>query len=559
MAVVSTFCNERVVAQEMYDWIRNGGFEDGTGEELIVNGDVEQGDSIGWDVGGSTVSISSVESRSPTHSVLQSASMGANGHAHYNMTENVSVSTMVDCGFWLMGGSSIYDQSIRVTYTDNDYDDWDYTGLGNGSWLYMDVFNNMSWAEGKDIWFFTFSFSGSTTSSWKNYIDDFSMKSALIGQTEITSKTSPWYDCDLDDSDFNQQINTTFGRYSGACYGDKFGEEDTGFFESWTNIVPNFGYDIYVEGMITGLPVFVIQDIGYLPSNNVDELSLWVYCTGEGAQSIMVTLIYGDGSYNRAEKQFASFEQWTKLDFTSDVRSNKYIIQVMFLLSGGDGYQTGSWVYVDDISMISDIPVGQSGFEWVATPEPITYDYNSFVQYYGVAEKFYCSVYDVDGEKTENGTYTVDTEIDYKSGSIVNGEFQFQLIKRSNSVNHTELLTVQIDVENRSLVIVIYATWWVYSGDGLPPIDGNGDGGGTDWASMPSYLQFMMYFSVFGLPALALGAYGSQSKPSWGIQGFIGGGCLSIGVGVLLEMIDFWFVTLFFLLLVFMLITWKRA
>ncbi len=428
-----TFLTFYTVKATSYEWIDNPSFEDGLGEELIRNGDFESGTfSDGWSQDG-TVAIVTSGFHSATHSVLYNND--ASDNLNHYLEENITTSSILSwsvyygsdstlaSGWWLYVGYNDGTQEgmpLPINYT--------YPEGQSIVWVKIDLLNHIDLDEGKLIQ--RFWIQGSAGSGAYVWFDDFSMRSAIIGQTEITESTFPWYDEDLKGKDTDQLINTTLGHYGECSYQSRF-------------VQPKY---------------FCYQDIPFLYTNNIQEFSLWVRNTGSGLNTMLIELQYSDGYTYQVEKDYASLNEWTKLDFTSYIETGRILTKIGFkpLRSGTDG----TYVNVDDVSLLATLPRNDYSFKWWLSPAPILKTNTMFKAYSGRNYLFFGEIYDENGTLTENGNATITSTWGLSTTvTITNGRFNFTIIPPTISYSVYESILFDVVLETRYFVLGLNAQW----------------------------------------------------------------------------------------------------
>lgn len=504
-----------VHAQTTYNWVLNDGFEDYLGEEQIANGDFENGLNDGWSQYGGTLTVSTTYQNSPTTSIY----IATSPTLRYNFTDSLNVASVSSITFYALPYNWQTIFLLKVYYSDDTHTDVTYNadtlqltdfiveGEANG-WNYLS-YGVGNFSEGKSIVMLEFD----TTAQWV-CIDDVSVKTYAVGQEDITSSTLPWYNPLV--ASAHNVINSS--QYRTGSYSLKLTERMLYYQEN-------------------------VQDFDYLPTDTVSEISYYVKTDSTTARRVYCKLTFGDGSQKTEYQNIVSASGWTKLTWFDDayaLPTGKFITKLSIYsytsISSGD-VET----YVDDVSILSTLPVGQSSIFWYVMPSADNYIENSDDAYsyglvfygkmavvkYGVLYRFYGEIFDDTGLKTENGTYQVfSNEPFVKSGSIINGEFEFQMDARVNTddTNRTEAVLINIDLDDRSFSFTAYF-YWVYLTQPVPSITPTPSDNGLPSLN-EDYNRFMSYVGILIVvlaPAFILAV--PLKMGSWGA--FIG---LNIGV-----------------------------
>lgn len=456
-----------------YEWLLNGGFENSVGLDLAPGGSFSIYPNGYWN---GTAS----QYLTKYHSASESVRLYSNA-VWCNFSEVVPVASVGRFSFW-MNGSSGYIMAVWVRYSDGSAASFN-EAIGvvtdASKWVYHDVTTDHPFAEGKSIRSIEFSAGANEI-----LLDDVLIISRITGQNGITTQTRPWYDGDTSGSDVYQTINNTFGHSGNCSYQDSFG----------TTTARN--------------PILAIvkQDLNWIATANVTGFTMWAYVTTEASAQVTAYFVYSDGATSQKEIDFASPNQWTPLDFTAGITANKFLVRVAFGLTGGN--YDGSKILIDDVSLTCNVPATTTFIEWSVTPEPLTVTSNTFSQYMGVSTVFLCTIYDINGVASENGTFVATSSLGQIMGTVSSGFLTFQMQPRIGTGNITETYTVQLFLDTRVVTVQIRGTWIVLEPDATSDTTGTATEQFVD-----NVIMYLVALTVVLLPgvvllALKLGGFG---------------------------------------------------
>lgn len=465
-----------------YEWLQNPGFEDEGGLEMCSGGNFESGIVSGLTLTGAAAFSTAWAAHSPTTYVV----INGAGSIQYNWTTPIPVGSIASIGMWVNCSLGSYTSTFHCSYyySDGSWDtgaNFDFNSSIDGYWFYFDIVGY--WGrpdEGKSLKCLMIVWNDGSVC-----YDDVSLITYSQGQTTITTQTTPWYDNDYS-VDTYQLINQTFG-HSGSCsYQNSYG----------TIAAPN------------GIMATVFQNVPMVPTANVSSFSMWAYSDSISAWQITAFFIYSDGSTGAKSLMFNSYNQWSLQNFTSGLAANKYLLKIGFAVTAGQ--TDGSKIWIDDLSMTCNVPTTTEFLDWSITPEPFIQTSNTFSQYQGVTSTILCTIYDIGGLASENGSFVATSSLGQVLGSVTFGFFSFQLLPRTGTGNITETYSIQIFLPTRTVILQIRGTWLALD----PGTDGETDPTQTETDRFINNLaMYIIALVVVLLPgvvlvALHLGGFG---------------------------------------------------
>jgi len=442
-------------ADGRYNWIKNPSFskgkiniiEDGGFESGELNSGVEYGN---WTAG-------SIYTNKP-HSGAYSCYYSHSTIATYELAEDYRVlgSEIDFLEFYYLVSITTYTQKVSVTYTDGTSEciaQWDESE--SNVWKYKRI-NGTSFNQQKRIWKIKFS----TVYGCSGYIDDVILYwDTGTAQDDITPYTSPWY-----------------------C-GGKPPFDYIGF----NTVIGHTGSDSLYFGYTDR---FLYQDIDYLPTNTIAFVDLYYYATE--TTEITVTLVYSDRTYSSRTKTIHDTGgEWEYLNFgASWIEPNKYVIQIQITIPDYIPF----YVNIDDVGLWSSINTDYKRFSWYLTPQPIRQTSYYADVYQGVKYTLNCEVRNSTNGLSENGTYTISTQMETLRGNVVNGVFSAQLSPRQGTTDFMEQIVIRIDLENETILVELTFNW-KYTG--APPQQ-------TE-QGMAQIVGMIIPFAFLFIPTLILG------------------------------------------------------
>jgi hypothetical protein len=497
-------------ATTYYEWIQNGGFEL-SGGNLVGNPSFEDVNASfypnNW--------VSMVHVGNTTSAVFYDGARSAHFDAAgvgliYYFANNYSSDIISSVTAWWKGsGSNGY--AMRLGYNDSSYTD--ASGAVTSSW----VQHGLSATAGKFVEYVSVSeYAGS--GSQDNYCDLVFVGVVGSGQTDFTPISLPWYAAE----NWPYQAVAVGPAHSGVC-------------SAYT------GY--------SSAALQIVQDIGFLDSNAVHNVSLYAKAAGNtaGDKVVRFLVVYGDRSYSYQDLSVNDTEGWKLLNFTGFILANKVIIQVQLSVRSG---ATNDYVSFDDVSLLASVPVGRALFTWSLSPVPVNCTNSTFYGYELTGYVMTCFVYNDTGYPVESGSYTVVSGSGIQSGNIAGGTFSFLIAARSSSGDFEENFVIYVVTSSHSFSVNIVAHWiYVAGGEENPPSEGG-------WYAIPNFASFIVLFVICGLPAFVLGMAGA--KGGWGLQGLLLGLFLGVSAGVIVGLVPFWFIFVNVLFVVLFLFSMMR-
>lgn len=328
------------------------------------------------------------------------------------------------------------------------------------------------------------------------------------GQTEITYNTSPWY------------LSSSY-------------------------VVNNFGYINTVLGRLDSTSVqfsgsvtyHLIQDIDYLPVNNVHFIDAYVYTNGSDFTSYGFTckVIYADRTTDtKTIYPEDNDETWEYLNWGQAwLHDDKLIIQVHF-------YRADSSTFLlDDFGVWADVQAGLGRFSFTVSPNPIDITSVGFDGYATVEYTINGFVYNSTGGLSENGTWQLTDSFGLHNGNITEGLFTFDLDARSGAGSENLGFVFIIDSE---VVQVTLTVNWYSPGDSEP---------GTDFYA-EDLAGAIVILGVIFIPGLMLGAMVKS------MMGFIAGSVIGTIAGTVGGVVPFYALILIGVLLVVILFASRK-
>lgn len=420
-----------------YEWIQNSGFEDIGGIEKVINGNIETVlPSAGWTV--SSVSRSTAFSYSPSGSAVFDAT---NDYILFNFTsyygESIPVGNIADIGLWIYVPATTQQLGFYINYG-VDGDDSEsgsiltFTTGAYGIWTHVNPLLNITLDSGKNVEYIKVMKLNSGTF----YIDDVSLITYELGQSQITTNSEPWYS-ENENLGVNGDISSSLS-HSG-------------------NYSMRLHYGI--------IALSVSQKINSLNVDNIQSFSCWVRFTVSGSKSFFITAYYSDGTYQQIRRDLASYGLWTNTDLSGCLVDGKILIKIT--LSIVSGLSTGD-IYIDDVSLLANVPYGQSTFEISFFPQATTD--NTGTYWLSVNQQYVVNgnLYDVNGTLSENGTYRIigSNYFFITTGNMTFGTFQAFMPQRDFYESESFIFTVFVyngSIIERSVTLNINVQW--FSGD----------------------------------------------------------------------------------------------
>ena len=330
-------------------------------------------------------------------------------------------------------------------------------------------------------------------------------------QTEINTKTSPWWSYDSDAAPYFYGIGT---------YGIGINGITSGYhhYYGWNN-----GKSIY-------------QTIDFLFSDRVKGICLYASYIANATGNIKITLFYSDGSSSyKTQTYIDSYANYQFINFSGFVTAGKVIRYVSIQVLTGDSTQFTS---IDCVSLLADVPRGMNAFSWDLNPIPYSRGNNSFWAYQGINYVFMGYVRNSSGYWIGTGSFNVISGVGVQTGTITDGVFYFTISARSALVDFSETFIITVTSTSANFTVNINA-WWIYS-----PATPTSPSSETLINSIASIVTIFLFMFV---PALLL----AQMAGIYGlISGLIMGSiCLYIG-----GMIPLWAVFLLGLAIILLLL-----
>jgi len=445
----------QVQADGYYNWIENPSFAKGK-YNIIEDGGFESGElNSGVRYGNWT---SGYIDTFTAKSGIRSCKYDSSTHAVYQLAESYRVigSEIDFLEFWYYVCFVTYTQYVKVHYTDGSTEiiaQW--SEPQKDVWKYKKI-NGTEFNQQKKIKKIDFY----CQSGCFGYIDDVILYwETGTAQDDITPYTEPWY-CG-GQSPFNYiGFNTAIGHTgSDSLY---------------------FGYT----------DRFLYQDIDYLPTNTIAYVDLYYYATD--STEIKITLIYSDRTYSSKTKSiYPTGGDWEYLNFgESWIEPNKYVIQIQIVIPEYVPF----YVNIDDVGLWSSIDTSYKRFSWSLTPQPESQTSYYAVVYQGIKYTLNCEIRNSTNGLSENGTYTISSQMETLTGDIVNGQFSRQLSARQSTTDFTEQIVIRIDLDDETIIVELTFEW-KYTG--TPPQD-------TE-QGMAQIVGMIVPFSFLFIPSLILG------------------------------------------------------
>lgn len=295
----------------------------------------------------------------------------------------------------------------------------------------------------------------------------------------------------------------------------------------------------------------LVQFIPYADTNYIHYLELWYYTNVAG--NLRVQFVYSDGTHSQQQHPTSVIGAWTHLIYSSWIEPDKYLMEIQIgLVNNQLGY-----INIDDVYLWSQVQCSEENqrFHYTISPTPIYVQGQQCQCWSDIDYVFYGYVRNSTGGHDENGTFQVTHSQGSSAGYVVNGAFNFSIPSRVslNSVYETFGMLIQVGQGVEAWNVVIE---WIVNSVPIRPVDGDDGGSSGNWYAMPSYIQFIIMFTVVGLPAVVLGSAGAKAR--WGLQGLLLGAFLGLGCGVCVGIVPFWFVFLMSLFLILFLYSLAR-
>jgi hypothetical protein len=494
LAVSSLIVNE-VKAQTTYNWIQNSGF-DGSGGQVIINPSFESG----WTgyTHGSNIAIVTTQYHTGTHAVEL-----------YLVTDDlfqqtgllVNTDNITSIGFWakatVIVGSNL---QVKLTYNDSSFTQAGFTS-NSLSWNFIDISSLLT----ANKWLTTIYIEKTVrVGNAVDYIDDLEVVMVGNGQTLITPTTTPWFTNPPVRTHYPQIVDDTSNTNPNSCY-FQIGSQH---------------YDA------------LMQVLSNLDSDSATSFTLYALdASGSGGATLDVKLHYSDGSWSSSTPTTIN-GSWIQYNFTYLIVPHKIIDEVYIKPTD----YSGSYVYIDTISLLSTNPVTYISFSFDLSPSslwinsyPAGIRLMEFGSFENQAYTATCTMYN-NSVPTGNGTFLVSSSLASLSGTILNGILSFNIAKRTVPVNNTiELFNIDIDSNLFNTSVTIKAYW--YKLDYVNPNDPNRATEKTN--------QFINAFPIFLIMALFI----IPATYYLGVGGFIGGFSIASIVCVWTGIAPSWFIS----------------
>ena len=444
------------------NWCEDGGFESGEFDSGVKYGN--------WSEGDATATFSLVE---PNTGVYCMRLSGMEVSVWYNLTDDYSVLGADIVSFTFYFKYDTENIKVKIHYSDYSFDFIDGFGIEGSVWFLRDVTSTINDAK-YVVAFEVVTVNQGVPVAW---LDDFVL---LVddggGQDSLSMTTQPWY---------------MLGTYpSSQIYiSDSFGRLDNSSLRLSMSTTYRVG-----------------QYISYLDSNYIHFVSCYAYSAlnaSEYDMGITVTILYSDRTTNTKTKYLeAEDASWEYLNFGSSwIDSNKYIIQIRFSVAETD-LSPEKTIYIDDVGLWASVAYGWSRFSFTLSPNPISKGTFDFEAYQNTIYTFCGYVYNIsNGEMNENGTYSFTDSFGYKSGNLVNGQFNVTLSKRkSTSDVMTEMIGVTIVIPESGEVLGFTITGYWYKTEVEEPPEKEVE----DFFGTAEGQNWMLLFIMLFVPTMVL-------------------------------------------------------
>lgn len=508
LIISSLFMNSAVGAIPKYNHILNPSFA--LYENFIEDGSFESGAfEMGVQYGNFSIAVGTPDIKAWDYrkSGVYSLYYIVDGEAvFYNLTSYYWVygADVESFSFWMnctVGGTGKF--YVDFIYTDNSTTIFDINVTINELVYYQLDISNLE--GGSIIWSVRLRSVGNT-GKWVDNIQ-FMVDTGSNSQDEITLTSSPWFLGQTPDSPFGH-INEVLGYTDNTSV-----QMDTAYF-----------------------PRNIVQNIGYLDSDSIEYIDLWVHgadnALGEG---VIMDLVYSDRSVSsKSEVALGNGSIWENLNFGhSWINPNKYVVQILIRAMG-----SSQAFNIDDVGIWSTLKLNTRRFSFSITPNPISVGVFNFEAYQGISYTMHCYIWDDDNLLTENGTYIIDDKLGVYQGSFTNGTLTHELSSRSGVVGFYEQITfVFIMGDGVEIMEFEITAWWEYAPDEPPIVDEDYI---QPWIGTQAGTNFMvMMFMVF-VPSMILGLEFNQRRGS-GLLGFMIGLAIMSSIAYLSGFMPLWF------------------
>lgn len=490
----------QVNAQTTYEWIQNGGFDDSSGNMFINNG-FETGDFTGYSYHNSWV-ISSTQHNTGAYS----AWIGQISDSYLTQTINILSSTISIANLYAVstGGSATVanpcEIKIYVAYSGHATTNSQFS-VNNSTFTIIDFIGLI--VSGYNITSISIEYVVKKGSDYV-YIDDIYLGNSGSGQTTITPSSSPWF-TDLAIGTYYPRIVTDTSNTSPNSCLFEIGEQH---------------YNA------------VMQVLSNLASDSATSFTLYALdASGSGGASLIAKIHYTDGSWSTSQPT-AITGSWIQYDFTYLIVPHKIIDEIYIKPTDF----TGSYIYVDTVSLLSTNPTTYISFSFDLSPSPIWinsypsgYTLSTFGSYEGQSYIATCTMYN-NSIPSGNGTFLVTSSISSYFGTILNGVMSFTIAKRTISVNNTQeqfKIDITSNLFNTSAIITAY---WYKLDYSLPDI--------PDTTEKTN--QFINAFPIILIMALFI----IPATYYLGVGGFVGGFSIGSIICVWTGLAPSWFIAI---------------
>ena len=476
----------QVHATPTYNWIQNSGFEV-SGVNQVQGNDFENITDIPrWSLEGSG-GMSTETYHSPTHSY----SIGyPTGYLTYTFPVAFLGSSVTNFSFWMSLGSGQH-LNLQIAYNDSSYSEAIPVYGQDGGMAFHDETSEID--DAKFVSHFILHPANAIS-----YVDDFMFTvTGGSGQSAVTWDSYPWFNIDSFGTDLFSNISTTFGHNSLCSY--------------YTYSVP---YGAFL----------LLQNIDYLDSNTVSEVSLWAWSYVANCR-IKFFIVFSDGSIISQTRTMTEIGNWEKLNFWALLLPNRIIEGIVIQVLDGDSSQ---FTNLDDVSILSTTESGVSVFTWSLSPAPITYTNNSFQAWQRTPYLFTGFIHNATGYINGTGIYTLTSSKGTQTGAIVNGVFSLALSERTGlpDVFLQESLRFNIVTDMSNFTVTVHAGWnYVYVD--ITPAEPSGIP-----IELIQFLNTLYVFVVVFAPPIGISLIVRKVKGD-AMVGFIAGLALSIVAGII--------------------------
>lgn len=480
-----------------YNWIQNYGFESGANfidDSGFESGLFDKGVQYGnWSTIGTNASI--LTTSSYVHSGVYGLYISTNGFAWYNLTNQILGNNIVQFSFWTHGSASTYILTVRFYYSDLSTNSVNVNILS--SWQMQNITSSIDGA--KYLIAFKLEYNNLVCGA-----DDFQLiVGGVDSQQVIDWNSSPWFRGGEENS-ILLELNPLYGYNSNSSVAIAS--------DAW-----NWG---------------IIQNINYLDSDTIHFIDLYAISDG-GSYGIKINLIYSDRTWSSKIVNSTGTTEWQHYIFSGFVTPNRYVVQIQILMS----FQHTGVINIDDVGLWSSLQSDKARFTWTTLPLPI--NSTGFIAnlYQSVSYTFYGKLYDINGELTEDGSFSVSYLGGSKSGSVTNGLFNFVMPTRETASYFSEEFLIQINLGTEELQFEITINW-EYSATIANPDENQGVLPNTN-IPVTVFISFLLLFFIVAVPSLVFGFYCGQHNVN-PLFGFVAMFNIMSMIGVISTLLNLW-------------------